>query len=151
MRWIFASAVVFLGCGGEASQAERLKGVWAMQTSSVCTLGFSFGTQRPDIYEADLICELRNGALGLEAEVGKYAVQDDILSFTATHATCPDVTAETTSVAFDVEGDTLRLIGPGNAVVLNRVPKMPREAVTVIFGCFDDNKVLVPMDVRPVP
>lgn len=132
------------GCGSDDSDPsakDSLIGKWAADIpgSPSCFFGASFNTN--DVYETDIVCPLADGAYGVEAEVGTYVVDGDVLNVVPTHASCrqPDRTHNVESLSFSVSDTTLRVVRSTGAIVFRKLTSDPNELgssdAVLRFGC----------------
>lgn len=139
------ASCALLGCaGGDGSDdpAGRLLGSWAGETNdgTLCALGVSF--LEDDVYESDYVCELQSGRLGVQAEVGIYQADGELVTLTPTHTSCPDADdaarAERWVFDFINDGETIRLSNTHGSVILDRLEDVDSSggASVAVFGCY---------------
>lgn len=146
MRIAIGLVLVLAGCGGGVTDAERLQGSWGLESDS-CLLALTFdGSQ----YEADVICTLTDGSIGLQAEAGTFTASGGTLTTTASHASCPLTASEvSTQLSYSFEGETLRLVTPSGILILARLEPGGGSGAA-IFGCYNAG-LFTPREVTPVP
>lgn len=121
-------------CGAEATPAEKLEGSWATPIDG-CTAALTFLADGR--MEADTICPLTDGSIGLDAVVGSFTATGTEISFAATSATCPPESVTRNVVwRYDFLGDSLRVFSPTGGLVLNRITPGGGNGAVITFGCF---------------
>lgn len=145
---VAACSVAIVACAGDdkPSPEEQLQGSWATDVDG-CLYGFSFNDS--DVYEIDFICGLQGGGAGIEAEVGAYAVDGPgKLRMIPKAGSCPEHVGDGGSGGFEVDGDTLRLVGTSKTVILRRLEKSMQQATgqdgVAEFGCWNDDATFTP-------
>ena len=163
MRGLCVLVLVLTATAGGCSSSESpgpppdpLRGKWIGATSAGsgnCTPGLVFNG---NLYEVDLICQLNDGSLGIEAVVGNYTVAGNVISLTPTAASCRDGREHgPATVSFTVDGRSLRVVWPSGLVVLEKLADDPNAigsgaaTTTAAFGCVNPDR-FVPGSVEPL-
>jgi hypothetical protein len=140
--------------GGDGSDdppevTDPIVGKWGLELSNGCVVGFT--AQADDLYEADVICLLEGGDFGVEAEVGTYFTAGSQLAMTPTHATCATSDHSADTIFFNVDRDTLTLIFPDGALIMERIPDSPGGTAVLRYGCMDaDAGLFTQGELRPL-
>lgn len=133
---------VLAGCGSDdVSDVDRLMGAWiATGNSASCAVAAVFGSERDNQVELDIICELEDGTIGLDAELADFTAADGVLELQTTHTTCPgDVLEGPWTMGYEFVGDGLRLSSPSGLIVLERLDQSMPGTGAAQFGCFTDD------------
>jgi hypothetical protein len=137
-------ALALTGCGVDSGSSNNagssnhtgslpnLDGTWILDMSNGCALGVTI--QGSD-YEQDLSCQLTNGNLGVETELGTFTQDATVITATPTSSTCPAHSTRTT-LHYSVHGSLLSLVYPqGTEILEHRAPV--RGPALIQNGCWD--------------
>lgn len=148
--WFAITVVtVALGCGdggGDTGdgQSSGIDGQWLMVSDDVkCLTALTFDNDLK--YEVDDLCELDDGTMAQQVEIGTYKLNGDKISFTPTGSTCKDADRNVDDAKYDFIDGKLRMLFDEGVILLERLKSdgnaSPGE---VTFGCFDDEGAFTP-------
>lgn len=136
---VVAALLALAGCDG--GEGDALAGTsWGLDQGLYCAGGASF--DRSHGYKIFHGCQLTDGSIGLNEEVGTYAIDGDHLSTYVHATTCP---TENDSVLFTVTANNLTIQTPAAIIVFARSHAPPPDTSGLArFGCYDDAGAFTP-------
>lgn len=151
MRGFIVVFAVLAACGSDSKKAsveEQLEGQWGVEYSNIGCVGSQVFSG--DEYESDLICELDNGSIGVQADVGTFAVSGSTMTFMPMASSCHEQSAEPYDVLFKLlDDDTLRITTPEAVIVLKRVKQSGGgDSASAVYGCYDTDGTFTPAKVQ---
>lgn len=160
MRRSITLGIYVLGAAACGSDGWPVEGTWATATTTrecVFALTIESTTFRDGQYETDLLCELTDGSIGLEAEVGtiQRTGENEYFSNPA-QSTCSGKPAlfDPASFTSSIErtGNTIRIVEDDGILLLERLKVKARDSQSgfIEFGCFDTSANFTPCPAGPI-
>jgi len=136
---------VSIGCGDDNDE-PGIVGDWVSPSDGPydCAYGMTF--ESDGTYVEGTVCTLEGGDLGVEAYSGTYTTSGDELTLTQTHGTCPEAEAGAERLAYELDGDKLRVGSAAGTVVLERAEGGDVTGQAT-YGCYAQDGSFTP---RPI-
>lgn len=135
--------VILAGCGGDEGNEPSLVGDWVAPGDG-CAYGMAF--EDDGTYTEGTVCELEGGGLGVEVYGGTYTTSGDELTLTQTHGTCPEAEPLTERLAYELDGDKLRVGSAAGTVVLERAEGGDVTGQAT-YGCYAQDGAFTPQPI----
>jgi hypothetical protein len=138
--WLLALGLIACACSSDDAGDEpkdALVGTWGVEIpgSPGCVLGSTFAAN--GVYEGDTICPLDDGSYGVEAELGSYSANRNVIDFVPTQASCRQAGRDhgASSVHYSVTSKSLTLVLPSGALILEKLADGGAPSGVIHYGC----------------
>lgn len=153
-------AAITAGCGGDSPgtdgagggapsiDAQLLVGNWiSLPAGETCADVADFSSQE---YALGIACVLANGDVDLVIEKGTYFVSNSKIVFSATQATCSEITKDPKNAGFAVSRTSLSISFSNRLIVYEpNTASSPMGSLSATYGCIR-NGVFVPSPFAPL-